>query len=65
MKDFGYDIADFYDIQPEYGTLADFDDLIAKAKSLDIKIILDFVPNVRKRAIFHPNGNFENVIYIF
>lgn len=45
MKDFGYDIADFYDIQPEYGTLDDFDSLIAKAKSLDIKIILDFVPN--------------------
>lgn len=45
MKDFGYDIADFYDIQPEYGTLDDFDLLIAKAKSLDIKIILDFVPN--------------------
>lgn len=45
MKDFGYDIADFYNIQPEYGTLDDFDRLIAKAKTLDIKIILDFVPN--------------------
>lgn len=45
MKDFGYDIADFYSIQPEYGTLDDFDRLIAKAKSLDLKIILDFVPN--------------------
>lgn len=45
MKDFGYDIANFYDIQPEYGTLEDFNGLIAKAHSLDIKIILDFVPN--------------------
>lgn len=45
MKDFGYDISDFYDIQPEYGNLDDFDRLIAKAKSLDIKIVLDFVPN--------------------
>lgn len=45
MKDFGYDIADFYDIQPDYGTLEDFDQLIAAAKTLDIKIILDFVPN--------------------
>lgn len=45
MADFGYDISDFYDIQPEYGTLDDFDQLIKKANSLNIKIILDFVPN--------------------
>lgn len=45
MADFGYDIADFYSIQPEYGTLDDFDQLIRKANSLNIKILLDFVPN--------------------
>lgn len=45
MADFGYDIADFYDIQPEYGTLQDFDCLISKAKELNIKVFLDFVPN--------------------
>ncbi|XP_053600401.1 maltase A1-like [Plodia interpunctella] len=45
MYDFGYDISDFYDIQEEYGTMEDFDRLIAKANELDIKIILDFVPN--------------------
>lgn len=45
MVDFGYDISDFYDIQPEYGTLNDFDNLIKRAKELNIKIILDFVPN--------------------
>nr|QOL02375.1 alpha amylase-like protein [Glyphodes pyloalis] len=45
MYDFGYDIADFYAIQDEYGTMEDFDNLLAKAKELDIKIILDFVPN--------------------
>ncbi|XP_037823518.1 maltase A3 [Lucilia sericata] len=45
MADFGYDIADFFDIQPEYGTLEDFDALIKEANSLGLKIIMDFVPN--------------------
>jgi len=45
MVDFGYDISDFFDIQPEYGTLDDFRNLIKKANELDLKIILDFVPN--------------------
>ncbi|KAJ2953901.1 hypothetical protein O0L34_g1531 [Tuta absoluta] len=45
MYDFGYDIADFYDIQDEYGSMEDFDNLMAKANELGIKIILDFVPN--------------------
>lgn len=45
MKDFGYDISNFYDIQEEYGTMADAIELFAKAKELDIKVILDFVPN--------------------
>ncbi|XP_034476693.1 maltase A1-like [Drosophila innubila] len=45
MVDFGYDISDFFDIQPEYGTLDDFRNLIKKANELGLKIILDFVPN--------------------
>ncbi|KAH8245900.1 hypothetical protein KR038_011353 [Drosophila bunnanda] len=45
MVDFGYDISDFFDIQPEYGTLDDFKALIKRANELDLKIILDFVPN--------------------
>ncbi|XP_073812675.1 maltase A3-like [Musca autumnalis] len=45
MVDFGYDISNFFDIQPEYGTLEDFRGLMAKAKELGLKIILDFVPN--------------------
>ncbi|XP_072759869.1 alpha-glucosidase [Anoplolepis gracilipes] len=43
--DFGYDIANFTNINEEYGTLADFDRLVAKAKSLGLKVLLDFVPN--------------------
>ncbi len=43
--DFGYDISNFTDIEPTYGTLADFDRLVKKAKSLGLKVILDFVPN--------------------
>uniref|UniRef100_U5EX75 alpha-glucosidase n=1 Tax=Corethrella appendiculata TaxID=1370023 RepID=U5EX75_9DIPT len=45
MKDFGYDISNYMAIQPEYGTMDDFDELIEKANKLGIKIILDFVPN--------------------
>lgn len=45
MVDFGYDISNYFDIQPEYGTLADFDRLIERANTLGIKILLDFVPN--------------------
>nr|XP_026488759.1 maltase A1-like [Vanessa tameamea] len=45
MYDFGYDIADFYAIHDEYGTMEDFDELLEKANELEIKIVLDLVPN--------------------
>lgn len=43
--DAGYDISNFTDIDKDYGTLADFDELVVKAKSLGLKIVMDFVPN--------------------
>jgi alpha-glucosidase len=43
MKDFGYDVSDYCDIAPEFGTLADFDALIAKADSLGIRVMIDLV----------------------
>lgn len=43
--DTGYDVSDFYTIEPDYGTMVDFDNLLAKAKDLGIKVMLDFIPN--------------------
>lgn len=44
-KDNGYDISDYCEIHPNYGTLADMDRLIAEAKKRDISIIMDLVIN--------------------
>lgn len=43
MKDFGYDVADYCDVDPIFGTLADFDALIARAHVLGIKVTIDQV----------------------
>ncbi len=43
MKDFGYDISDYLDVDPMFGTMQDFDELIAKAHKLNIKVVIDQV----------------------
>ena len=45
MADAGYDIADYRDIEPSFGTLAEMDALIAEAHQRGIRILLDIVPN--------------------
>ena len=45
QADNGYDIADYYNIEPAYGTMEDMDRLIAEAKKRDIRIVMDLVFN--------------------
>ncbi|MFD1067470.1 alpha,alpha-phosphotrehalase [Oceanobacillus locisalsi] len=45
QKDNGYDIADYYAIQPNYGTIEDFETMLEKAHQLNLKVIMDIVVN--------------------
>ncbi|XP_050415495.2 alpha-glucosidase [Patella vulgata] len=45
MKDFGYDISNHTDVDPVFGTLDDFRNLLTECHKKDIKVIIDFVPN--------------------
>ncbi len=45
QADWGYDVANFCDVDPTYGTLADLDRLVAEARRRDMAVLLDLVPN--------------------
>lgn len=52
MADFGYDVSDYCDVDPRFGTLADADRLIAAAHDRGLRLIVDLVPN--HSSIEHP-----------
>jgi alpha-glucosidase len=45
MKDAGYDVSDFRDIEPTFGTLADAEAMVSEAHDLGLRVLLDIVPN--------------------
>jgi alpha-glucosidase len=45
QKDHGYDVSNYYDVDPGYGTLEDFDRLVGRAHELQLKVLVDLVPN--------------------
>jgi len=45
QADAGYDVADYRNVDPVFGTLADFDDLVTDAHDLGLRVIIDLVPN--------------------
>jgi alpha-glucosidase len=72
MVDGGYDVADYRDVDPMFGTLADFDLMITDAHALGLRIIVDLVPNHTSDA--HPwfraalaagPGSAERARYLF
>ena len=71
LADQGYDISDYYDIDPRFGTMEDMDRLIAEAKKRDMYIVMDLVVNHCseehegfKKACKDPDGNYGRFFYL-
>ncbi|CAB4564033.1 MAG: alpha-amylase [Actinobacteria bacterium] len=72
QKDAGYDVSNYVDVDPIFGTLSDFDDLLEKAHGLGIRVMIDLVPNHSsdqhawfQRALAAKPGSPERAFYHF
>lgn len=68
--DQGYDISDYYQIAPEFGTMEDFDELLVEAEKRDMKIVMDLVINHCsdkhewfQKALADPYGEYGGYFY--
>lgn len=71
LADQGYDISDYYSIDPRFGTMEDMERLIAEAKNRDIYVLLDLVVNHCsdehewfRKACEDPDGKYGNFFYL-
>ncbi|WP_428830375.1 glycoside hydrolase family 13 protein [Cellulomonas endometrii] len=72
QADAGYDVADYRDVDPLFGTLADFDALLSRAHELGLRVVVDLVPNHTsddhvwfQEALRTPPGSPERARYLF
>ncbi len=72
QRDAGYDVSDYCDVDPLFGTLADFDAMMAEATRLGLRMIVDLVPNhcsdqhvAFQAALAAPAGSPERDMFIF
>lgn len=71
LADQGYDVSDYYNIDPRFGTMEDMNELLAEAKKRDMYILMDLVVNHCsdehewfKKAIANPEGKYGRYFYI-